>query len=108
MSLYKKRENPVTKRHSNAQGIKDVVEELLNAYKLRSKYNETYIVSSWEKIMGTQIANRTEKIYVKNKKLFIKLSSAPLKHEFSMAKTKLIDLLNKEAGQPIIEDIVFL
>lgn len=108
MSPYKKRENPITKRHSNAQGIKEVVEELLNAYKLRGKYNETYIVSSWEKIMGKQIAMRTEKIYVKDKKLFLKLSSAPLKNEFAMAKTKLIDLLNKEAGQPIINDIVFL
>lgn len=108
MSLYKKRENPITKRHTNTQGIKDVVEELLNAYKLRGKYNETYIISSWEKIMGKQIAQRTEKIYIKNKKLFLKLSSAPLKHEFSMGKTKLITLLNQEAGQNIIEDIVFL
>jgi hypothetical protein len=58
--------------------------------------------------MGKPIAARTTKIYIKDKKLFLGIDSAPLKKELLMAKQKMIELLNKTAQQDIIAEVVFL
>lgn len=95
-------------RKADTSTLGEGIEALLDAYKLRSKFNETSIVANWEKLVGPQIAKRTINIYVKNRKLFLKLNSAPLKNELSMARTKLISLLNEGKEENIIEDIIFL
>ncbi|MFN3404499.1 MAG: DUF721 domain-containing protein [Cytophagaceae bacterium] len=97
-----------TSRKSDISPLGDVIEDLLNVYKLKGKINQTSVVTSWEKVMGKTISSRTEEIYMNGGRLFVKINSAPLKHELSMSKTKMIQMLNKEAGTAVVEDIVFL
>lgn len=95
-------------RKADTSSLKEGIEALLDTYKLRGKYNETSILANWEELMGPMIAKKTSKIFIKDKKLFLKLTSAPLKQELSMAKTKLIALLNEKYTSPIIDDVIFL
>ncbi len=100
------REN--AKRSTKALPLKQAIEDMLDLYKLRSKFNETYIVAYWEKIMGLPISSRTTQIYIQDKKLFVQLDSSPLRNELLMAKSKIVTLINKEVGEDIIEDVIFL
>jgi predicted nucleic acid-binding Zn ribbon protein len=95
-------------RQAEVHTLKEVIEEMLTTYKLRGKYNETRLISSWEKIMGKPIASRTLKLFIKDKKLYVKLNSAPLKNELNLSKTKVLDLLHAEIGHKVLEDILFL
>lgn len=97
-----------TARRASTTSLKEAIDELLTAYKLRGRYNETYVVASWGRIMGTAIANRTSKIYVRNKKLYVKIDSAPLKNELSMSRSKIVEIFNKEVHEKVLEDVVFL
>jgi len=97
-----------TARRADTYTLKEALNELLNAYKLRGKYHETYLISSWSRIMGAAIANRTGKIYITNKKLFVHITSAPLKNELAMSKSKIIEILNREAREEVVQDVVFL
>ncbi|WP_367913216.1 DUF721 domain-containing protein [Leadbetterella sp. DM7] len=98
----------VTARKTQAQSIGEAFESFLNAYKLRSRYNETYLVTYWEKLMGVSIAQRTEKIYISKGVLFLRITSAPLRQELVLAKSGIISLLNKEMGAEIVKDVVFV
>lgn len=100
------REN--AKRNNKALPLKQAIEDMLELYKLRFKFNETYIVAYWERIMGLPISSRTKEIYIKDKKLFVQIDSAPLRNELLMAKSKIVTLLNKEVGEEIIEEVVFI
>jgi predicted nucleic acid-binding Zn ribbon protein len=100
------REN--ARRNTKALPLKEAIEDMLELYKLRSKFNETYIVAYWEQIMGSPISSRTTEVYVKDRKLFVQLDSAPLRNELLMAKSKIVTLLNKEVGEEIIDDVVFI
>ena len=60
-------------RRSDDVTIKQAVEKLLDVYRLRRKFDETSIVSAWPEIIGPAIANRTEQIYIRDKKLFVRL-----------------------------------
>ena len=95
-------------RNTKSIPMKDAFESFLKVYNLKSKFNETYLVAYWERIMGASIAKRTEKIYIKSGVLFIRLNSAPLSQELLLAKTKLIQLLNTEIGEQVINDEVFI
>ncbi len=93
---------------NNEQTLKEAIEHTLQFYRLKSKLQEVQIIDNWKKIMGNIIAKRTEQLYIKDKKLYIRVSSAPLREELKYAREKIIDLLNREAGAGIIEDIVLI
>ncbi len=105
--FYKKITRAST-RQNESISIKEAIESLLRIYKLKTKYDETFVEANWESIMGKPIAARTQKVYVSKQKLFLQLDSAPLKKELMMAKNKLINLINKAANNEIIKEVVFL
>lgn len=95
-------------RQADIVPLKDGIKALLKAYRLQGKLNEVFVVSSWERIMGKAVALKTQEIYISNGKLFVRLSSAPLKHELVMAKTRVMELINDEVGETVIKEVIFL
>jgi len=95
-------------RTSDTTTLKEGFSNLLNKYNLETKFDEHHLINSWSRLLGDPVGNRTEKIFIKEKKLFVKLSSSPLRQELSMSKSKILELFHKEFGHTIVEDIVFL
>ena len=87
------KKKPFDARKKDTTTVGDAIKELLNTYKIKSKYHQTNITASWGKLMGNTIASRTEKIFFKNHVLFVQLSSAALKHELNMSKSKASPLV---------------
>ena len=81
---------------------------MLKSYNINTKFDETNLVTAWEKIMGKAVANRTSKIYVKDSVLIITMSSAPLKHEMNNSKVKVLALFEKEFGRQVVKDVLFI
>jgi len=98
----------MTIKKSNEYSLKEAIEELLNTYSIKRKIEQTKVLQSWQKVCGEIIDKHTENIYIRNKILFVKVNSAPLKNELFYAKSKLLKYLNKEAGGEVIEDIILL
>ncbi|AQG78210.1 DUF721 domain-containing protein [Spirosoma montaniterrae] len=88
--------------------VKDAIGQLLKHYQLQSRFNETYLEAFWGRMMGQAIASRTNRIYVRDRKLHIELTSAPLRSELVNAKQKLIQVINKDMGTDVIDDVVFI
>lgn len=88
--------------------IKEAVEKMLEVYKLRRKYDETALIAAWPELMGQAIANRTKQLYIRDKKLFVKVESSVIKNELVLMRSQIIGRLNERAGQVVIEDIVLL
>ena len=88
--------------------LKEGLEALVRAYRLQGKLNEITVVSSWERVMGKAVALKTQEVYVNKGRLFVRLSSAPLKHELLMAKTRVAELINAEVGEVVVKEVIFL
>lgn len=86
----------------------EAIRELLNSYRLSSKFDEANLINSWERIAGKPIAKKTKKIYIRNKVLFVELDSPSMKNDFSLHKTQVLDLFKKEFGGDIITDIIVM
>ena len=68
---------------------------------------ETRVIDSWEKVVGGIFAKHTTHLSIKNGILYVKLDSSVLRSELAMARSKLVEMLNKEVGEKVIEDIIF-
>ncbi|MCX2576202.1 DUF721 domain-containing protein [Pedobacter sandarakinus] len=95
-------------RKPNDITMKDAISKMLDVYRLRKKFDETSIVAIWPEIMGTAIANRTKQIYIKDKKLFIRIESSVIKNELVLVRHGIIQKLNEHAGSEVINEMVFL
>jgi predicted nucleic acid-binding Zn ribbon protein len=93
---------------SNTHHIGEAIQELLRSYRLKSKFDETTLVSSWERLVGKPIAKRTKKVSVRNKVLFVELDSPAMKNDLNFHKSQIIALLEKEFGKDIIKEIIIM
>ena len=92
-------------RH-NEHSLKDAIEKLLKTYKLDDRLAERRLISSWESVMGSMIAKHTTDIYIKHQQLFVTLDSAALRNELSLAKSKIVKMLNEAVGRKVINEVV--
>jgi hypothetical protein len=58
--------------------------------------------------MGKTIADRTSNLYIKDKKLFVKITSGPVKKELQLNKSKVMALIETEVGKGVVEEIIFV
>lgn len=93
-------------RKDNTQPLKDVIDNFLKSSKVGPKMAELDIIKAWEENMGPMIANRTTKIFVKDKVLHVHLNSSTLRNELSFAKEKIINTLNEQAGKEVLTAVV--
>ena len=95
----------MTKRDSNNEKMNEVFKKLIRSYGMTSRFNEFEVVQAFSKIMGPVIMKKVSNAYVYQHKLFLEISSAPLKQELSMEKTKLVNMINKELGQDYLKGV---
>ena len=95
-------------KHSNEQTLSEVLKSFLKRYKLNDGVYEMQLINKWEKIAGPYISQHTEKIFIKKRHLFVKISSPALKNELSFAKEKLVKALNDSINRSVIDEIVFI
>ncbi len=94
------------KKH-NDRPIKSAVDELLKSYHLDEKMGQVKLVNSWEEIMGKAVAHRTTELIIRDKKLYVSLSSASLRQELFQSRDKILGLLNEAAGKIVIDEVIF-
>jgi len=99
--------NKKSERKSDTSSVKEAIDEMLDSYKLRGKFDEKKLINSWGTIMGKPISRRTEKIYIKNRVLFVKLNSAPLRQELTIAKAKVLEIIHRSFDKNLVEDVKF-
>jgi predicted nucleic acid-binding Zn ribbon protein len=88
--------------------LKQALDKLLETYKLKKKFDETSILNAWPEIMGPTIASRTTSLYIKDRKLFIKVESSVIKHELMLMRNQILERLNEYVGQTVVEEVVLL
>ena len=92
-------------RKSNELSLKEAIDQLLDTYRIRDRINEVRVKHSWEEFMGPVVAKRTTQIFISNKTLNIKVSSAPLKEELMYQSEKIKTEMNRLLGGEFIAEV---
>ena len=86
--------------------LKKTIDQLLRAYGYQDQLDEIEIIKVYEELVGQMFANHTQKIAVKNRRLYVKLDSASLKQELNYVKEGIVQKLNRKIGRNLIDKIV--
>jgi len=86
--------------------IKQLINIFLKKNKLEKGLLDLEVKKAWFELMDNGVANYTTDVILKNKTLFIKLSSPALKQELSYGKEKLIHLINDRFEKKVVEKII--
>lgn len=95
-------------RKKDAAPLEAAFNELLKAYRLEDKFRENLLISSWGEIVGRTISDRTVSVFIKDKKLYVKLSSGPIKKELMLNRSKVMVLIEEKVGKGVVEEMVCL
>ena len=74
----------------------------------KDKLAAATILCAWQQLMPAVVLQRTEQAFVKDNKLFVKISSAPLRQELQNTKDLIRQRINTIAPACGLADIVFL
>ncbi len=93
-------------RRSNTQPIKDIIKDYLKENNLDKKLNEQEMIRSWYELTGKMVARATVSVDIRNRKMYIKLSSSVVRSELTMIRDELIKRLNQQFNEPLIDEII--
>ena len=82
-----------------------VLKDYLKAIGIDDKMHEASVLAQWEDIMGSAVAKRTEKKYIKNRVLHIELNSSVMRDELMQQRSKIVEKINKVSGIDIIDEV---
>ena len=74
---------------------------------IEKKLEETRVVQAWESLFGNTMEKFIEKVYVKNRVLYIEVTSSLLKQNLLYQKELFIAKINQHIGLNVLDDIHF-
>lgn len=95
-------------RKANDKSLKEAIEQMLQVYKIKRRFEETGILAAWPDLVGKSVANRTKEIYIHDKKMFLRIESSVIKNELMLMRSQIIDKVNDKANEVLVEEIIFL
>lgn len=93
-------------RRKNTQKLGEVISKYLEALDMDGKLKEVRLIKAWEDVVGSLIARKTDRIFIKDRKLFVYMNSSIARSELYSVRQSLVERLNSQAGGQVIDDIV--
>jgi predicted nucleic acid-binding Zn ribbon protein len=95
-------------RKANDKSLKEAIEQMLQVYKIKRRFDETSVIAHWPELVGKSVANRTKELFIHNKKLFLRIESSVIKNELMLMRTQISEKINDEAKSVLVDEIIFL
>jgi predicted nucleic acid-binding Zn ribbon protein len=94
-------------QHKSAQSIGEIISQFVKEMNLGDKLNEKQALEAWRELVGKGILRYTESVFIKNRVLYVKLTSSTLRNELQMNREIIINRLNDKVGTKVIDNIIF-
>jgi Protein of unknown function (DUF721). len=94
-------------RKKNTEMLSDVIRQLLGELHLDKPLNEKRLVDAWPVVLGQNIMNYTSDLTIRNRILYVSLTSSVLRHDLFLSREEIKKSLNAQVGTEVIIDIVF-
>ena len=91
---------------SNTQNIGNVIRAYLKEFRLDKPLKERELVRSWETLLGRTVSRATNRIFLKDGKLFVYLNSSVVRNELYMLQEEIRQKLNEAAGEEMVREII--
>lgn len=94
-------------RRRNTELLSSVIDQVLKSANLDRKLAEKRLIEAWLKVLGENVMQYTSKLEIRQKVLYVTLTSAVLRHELHLSGEQIRESLNRHAGSVVISNIIF-
>lgn len=94
--------------NDNFQSLGEALGSFTGQKRIKNSVNEIRIINFWKELMGSLVDKYTEKIYLNNTTLFIKVGPDALKNELLYSKETIIEKINHKFSVELVKKIVLL
>jgi predicted nucleic acid-binding Zn ribbon protein len=94
-------------RKRNTESLREIIGQVLKNNHLDKKLNDKHLLDAWPKILGENIKQYTTELQIKNRVLYVTLSSSVLRHDLFLSREEIKNSLNCEVGAEVIKEIIF-
>ena len=94
-------------RKKNTELLSDVIRQVLKEQHLDKPLNEKRLIDAWPTVLGNNIVQYTTELIIKNRVLYVTLTSSVLRHDLFLSREEIKKSLNNQVGVEVILDIVF-
>jgi predicted nucleic acid-binding Zn ribbon protein len=94
-------------RKNNTQRLSEVLNDFIGTFNLEQKLREARVMNAWDEILGPAFSSHTQRMYIRDRILFVQVNSAVVRNELIMMRERLVKALNEKAGKKVIEQIIF-
>ena len=92
-------------KRKNLYSLGEAIDAFLESRGLKERALVERVITDWPVFMGSAIGENTEKVWYKEGIFYVKMGNPIWKNELSLAKTKIKDMLNKELGANLIQEV---
>ncbi|MBK8580459.1 MAG: DUF721 domain-containing protein [Flavobacteriales bacterium] len=93
-------------KRRNDSTMAQAIDRLVDAYGLREKLDEREVASLWDELAGGMVAKHTVAVKLRRGKLYIKVDSAPLRHELTFMREALKSSVNARMGRNVVQEVL--
>ena len=93
-------------RKTNDASIREVLHEMIEAFKLGGKLDQTRLRKLWPELMGEAIARHTQDLHVRQGKLYVHILAPALRQELSYGREKIRKIVNDALGEERIKEVL--
>lgn len=86
-------------RRQKAESLGQAIQKWIDSNSFRPQLRDARVCGEWPQIAGERLAQATTSIRIRDKVLYVKLSSGLAQHELQMLRPKLIERINSEYGE---------
>lgn len=94
-------------RRKNTELLGDVIQQFLRQTKLSKPLYEQRMLNAWPEVLGPNIQAYTSNISIKNKVLYVTITSSVLRHDLFLTREQIVESLNRHVGAEVINEIIF-
>lgn len=94
-------------RKKNTELLSDIIRQVLKENHLDKPLNERRLIDAWPKVLGENIIKYTSELNIRNRVLYVSMTSSVLRHDLFLSREEIKNSLNRQVGVDVIVDIVF-
>jgi len=95
-------------RRQKAEPLGNILNQFLREEGLETPYNEYRLIEAWPEVMGAGIARYTASTEIRNRTLYVRLTSSVVRQELFAGRTSIVNRLNNYVQAQVIDHIVFI
>jgi predicted nucleic acid-binding Zn ribbon protein len=92
---------------SQPRPVGAAIQDLAKHLGLQKNLEEYQVVTSWQEVVGEQIAKVTQAQRMENGVLLVSVSTAPWRAELSMKRMEILRKINATFGKNVVKEIRF-